>query len=67
MAEQSTYEVPGMQCGHCRAAVERELSAVDGVESVEADVATKVVAIRGRHVDDAAVRVAIEAAGYEAA
>jgi copper chaperone len=62
-----TYSVPAMHCGNCTAAVEREVSLVDGVESVEADLATKFVLVRGEGIDDAAVRAAIEEAGYAAA
>jgi copper chaperone len=62
-----TYTVPAMHCGNCTAAVEREVSRVDGVESVEADLATKLVLVRGEEIDDAAVRAAIEEAGYAAA
>ena len=62
-----TYTVSGMSCGHCKAAVEGEVSRVPGVESVEADLATKLVVVRGEALDDAAVRAAIDEAGYEAA
>ena len=62
-----TYTVPAMHCGHCTAAVEREVSQVEGVESVVADLESKRVTVRGENVDDAAVRAAIDEAGYEAA
>ena len=65
--ETRIYRVPGMTCGHCVTAVETEVGAVAGVEGVEADLATKVVAVRGAAFDDAAVRAAIAEAGYEAA
>ncbi len=61
-----TYTVAAMHCGNCTAAVEREISLVAGVESVEADLETKLVLVRGE-ADDAAVRAAIEEAGYAAA
>jgi copper chaperone len=66
MTEQ-IYSVPGMHCGNCTAAVEREVSLVHGVESVAADLATKLVVVRGERLDDAAVRAAIEEAGYATA
>jgi copper chaperone len=56
-----------MHCGHCEAAVTRELEAVDGVESVEVDLDAKLVTVRGPKLDDAALRAAIDEAGYEAA
>jgi len=61
------YVVPGMHCVHCVAAVEDEVSAVPGVESVEVDLGTKRVDVAGAPLDDAAIRAAIEEAGYEAA
>lgn len=66
MSETLTYRVPGMSCGHCQAAVEQELAAVRGVEEVEVDLEAKLVAVRGRGLDDAALRAAIVEAGYEA-
>jgi copper chaperone CopZ len=62
-----TYTVAGMSCGHCEAAVKDEVSAVSGVESVDVDLATKLVVVRGEGLDDAAIRAAIDEAGYEAA
>lgn len=66
MSETLTYRVQGMSCGHCKSAVESEVGSVAGVESVDADLSTKVVTVRGDGVDDAAVRAAIDEAGYEA-
>jgi copper chaperone CopZ len=60
------YEVPGMHCAHCKAAVEEELGAVAGVETVHVDLETKRVLVRGHGLDDARLRAAIEEAGYEA-
>jgi copper chaperone len=62
-----TYSVPGMHCAHCKEAVERELSAVEGVSDVEADLDSKLVRVRGSGLSDAALRDAIEEAGYEPA
>ena len=56
-----------MHCGHCKAAVSEEVAAVPGVESVDVDLDTKLVVVRGGALDDAAIRAAIEEAGYEAA
>ena len=55
-----------MHCGHCRAAVTEEVGGVSGVESVDVDLDTKLVVVRGPGLDDAAIRTAIEAAGYQA-
>jgi copper chaperone CopZ len=62
-----TYTVPAMHCGHCTAAVEREISQLDGVTGVDANLETKQVVVRGEHLDDGAIRAAIDEAGYEAA
>jgi copper chaperone len=61
-----TYSVPGMHCGHCKAAVSRELEAVTGVERVDVDLETKLVTVRGATLDDAALIAAIDEAGYDA-
>ncbi|HEU6444512.1 MAG TPA: heavy-metal-associated domain-containing protein [Gaiellaceae bacterium] len=64
--ETRTYSVPGMHCGHCKAAVTRELEGVSGVQTVEVDLETKLVTVRGDGLDDAALVAAIDEAGYDA-
>jgi copper chaperone CopZ len=66
MSDSFAYAVPGMHCDHCVAAVEQELSAVPGVESVDVDLATKRVVVTGESLDDGALRAAIDEAGYDA-
>ena len=61
------YTVRGMTCGHCKAAVEDEVGRVPGIESVHADVDSKLVVVRGESLADDALRAAIDEAGYEAA
>ena len=56
-----------MSCSHCEHAVSSELLAVQGVRSVDVDLETKLVVVRGATLDDEALRAAIEEAGYEAA
>jgi copper chaperone len=60
-----TYSVPGVSCGHCRAAIVDEVSALDGVTAVDVDLEGKRVSVRGAGLEDGVVRAAIEAAGYE--
>jgi copper chaperone len=67
MSETLTYTVPAMHCANCEAAVSEEVSTVAGVESVSVDLEAKRVEVRGERLDDAAIRAAIEEAGYEAA
>ncbi len=62
-----TYTVPGMSCSHCKQAVSSELREVAGVDAVYVDLDTKLVTVRGHDLDEAALRAAIDEAGYEAA
>lgn len=61
-----TYSVPDMSCGHCRAAITAEVNEVPGVETVEVELDTKIVAVTGRALDHDALVAAIYEAGYEA-
>lgn len=65
--EQLTYSAPGMSCGHCRAAITAEVEQVAGVSSVDVDLDAKRVTVVGEQLDDAAVRAAIDDAGYDVA
>ncbi len=67
MRETVTYTVPAMHCGHCERAVKEEVAAVPGVEDVVVELETKRVTVRGKALDDTALRAAIAEAGYEAA
>jgi copper chaperone len=62
----TTFKVPDMSCGHCKAAVEGELNKLTGVENSNADLEKGMVAVR---FDESQVSVeqlkgAIEDAGY---
>ena len=61
-----SYFVPGISCGHCKAAIESELSDVQGVVSASVDIEARTVAVTGDATDEA-VRAAIDEAGYEVA
>ncbi|HVM41818.1 MAG TPA: copper ion binding protein [Acidimicrobiia bacterium] len=61
-----TYSVPGISCGHCKAAIEGEVSKVSGVDRVEVDIETKSVTVEGDAADDE-IRGAIDEAGYDVA
>jgi copper chaperone len=65
MSTTHTYSVPGISCDHCKRAIETEVSGVATVESVDVDVAAKLVTVVGG--DDAAIRTAIDDAGYDIA
>jgi copper chaperone CopZ len=66
MSEAVSYTVPAIHCAHCAMSIREEVGEVDGVESVDVDLETKVVTIHGSVLDDAALRAAIREAGYEA-
>ena len=67
MSETVTYTVPAIHCAHCAMSIREEVSEVEGVEDVVVDLDTKLVTVSGRDLDDAALRAAIEEAGYGAA
>ena len=67
MSETVTYRVPAIHCAHCAMSIREEVSEVEGVEEIDVDLEAKVVTIQGRELDDAALRAAIEEAGYAAA
>ena len=62
--EETVYAVFGMNCSHCKNCVEKAARGLEGVVSAEADVARKSLSITGK-VDEAALKKAIEDAGFE--
>ena len=64
----ASYTVTGMTCQHCVSAVTEEVSGLPGVTDVEVDLASGGLTVTSdAPVDDAAVRAAVEEAGYEVA
>ena len=64
----ATYTVTGMTCGHCVASVTEELGELVGVQGVEVDLPTGAVTVTSEQpLDEAAVRGAVEEAGYQLA
>ncbi|MEA2973984.1 MAG: hypothetical protein QOG82_2442 [Actinomycetota bacterium] len=61
-----TYSVPAISCGHCQSAIEAAVGMVPGVDSVHVDIAARTVRVAGA-APDAAVRSAIDEAGYDVA
>ena len=64
MSVERTYSVPGISCGHCKAAIETEVGGVEGVTFVEVDVDARSVRVLGEAAGEAIV-AAIDEAGYE--
>lgn len=61
-----TITVRGMTCEHCVSSVKEEVGRVPGVTGVDVDLSTGRVTVGSRNVlDDAALRAAVEEAGYE--
>lgn len=58
------FVVKGMSCNHCKNNVERAISKVDGVKSVEVNLGSGIAVVTG-HVDKVKVRKAIEGIGFE--
>ena len=58
------YTAPEISCDHCKHAIESEVARVPGVTDVDVDVATKTVRVVST-ASDAALRSAIQEAGYE--
>jgi len=67
----TTYSVSGMTCGHCTAAVTEEISKLIGVKDISIDLVaggTSAVRVTSESaLDEAAVREAVDEAGYELA
>lgn len=60
-----SYTVDGMTCSHCTASVTEEVERVPGVTGVEIDLDSGRLVVCGEGFDDAAVREAVDEAGYE--
>jgi copper chaperone CopZ len=56
-----------MTCGHCEAAVKREVGAVAGVSGVAVDLDSKDVTVSGTELDREAIVAAIDEAGFDVA
>ena len=68
MASTTEYTVTGMTCQHCIDAVTKEVGGIEGVTGVDVDLDSGRVSVRSEQpVDDAAVRAAVDEAGYELA
>ncbi|MBB5803413.1 copper chaperone CopZ [Saccharothrix ecbatanensis] len=59
--------VEGMTCNSCVNKVTNAVSAVDGVEDVDVDVASGEVTVSGSQVDPEVVKTAVTEAGYRIA
>jgi copper chaperone CopZ len=71
MSTVTTLSVAGMTCGHCVSAVTGELRELDGVRDVNVELVaggtSTVTVTSDGPLDEAAVREAVDEAGYELA
>lgn len=62
----TTYQVKGMTCGHCVSTVKTEIGRIAGVADVLVDLDSGLVSVSSESpVEEAAVRAAVDEAGYE--
>lgn len=65
--EATTYQVTGMSCAHCEAAIRDEVAKIDGVARIEVSAGSGILTVESAlPLDDAAVLEAVDEAGYEA-
>ncbi len=68
MSETRTFTVTGMTCGHCVASVTEEVEELPGVDRVDVVLETGALNITSAEpIDGAAVKAAVEEAGYQLA
>lgn len=61
----TNFTVPEMSCGHCTAAIEKEIKGADQSADVSCDLSDRSVAVQSTLGNDA-ILAAIKEAGYEA-
>jgi len=61
------FQVTGMSCGHCEAAVREEVGKIEGVEQIDVSASNgRLLVTVGGPVDDAEILAAVSEAGYSA-
>lgn len=67
MSTTTEYQVTGMTCGHCEMSVREEVEEIPGASVSQVSHETgRLVVESDQPVDDAAVKAAVEEAGYSA-
>ena len=61
----TVLNVPGMNCGHCRAAVEQAIASVDSAATPQIDLVTRTVSLES-DASDQVIIDALAAKGYPA-
>ena len=62
--QETIIKIEGMSCGHCKAAVEKALKALAGVETAVVDLEKKQAVVTGNAAMED-MREAVEDAGYD--
>ncbi|MDE6135543.1 MAG: cation transporter [Muribaculaceae bacterium] len=62
--KETVYTVKGMACAHCKATVERQVGALDGVSALEVDLGSGTLRVWGS-ADPARVADTVRMAGFE--
>lgn len=61
-----TYKIEGMNCSHCKASVEKAISGVEGIDSVEVDLSRGLATVSGE-IEDEKITEAVRLAGFDIA
>ena len=61
---EKTLKIDGMMCPHCEARVKKALEEIEGVDGAEVSHDSGTAVVSGTRLDDAALKTAVEAAGY---
>lgn len=61
----TTYSVPDMSCGHCKASIEKAVSSADPKAAIRVDLDKRTVDIEST-LSDPAIIAALDEAGYPA-
>ena len=62
----TTFHIPDMSCGHCKATVEKTILALDPAAQIEFELAARRISVESR-AEAARVQAALAEAGYPAA
>lgn len=63
---QKTINIEGMSCGHCTGSVEKALRAIDGVKTVNVDLAAKTATLEAESgIPDDVLKKAVTDIGFE--
>ena len=61
-----TYKIEGMNCSHCKASVEKAISGLQGIDSVEVDLSSGIAKVSGE-IEDDKITTAVRLAGFDIA